>query len=119
LQQQAPKPASSSGSQQAPKPANKLTFSLGEAKALAPDWKWVKPVTGSLIHLLAELKTDVALTVCNLSLAKKSTLGEGAKAATATGRKLCQTCWKRTEQPFRELVAQLWPALEPDEVIIG
>jgi len=86
---------------------------------LAADWKWIKPATGSLIHLLSETKTDVFLSICNLSLAKKSTLGEGAKAAVETGRKICQTCWRRTEQPFRDLVVLLWPALEPEELIIS
>ena len=98
-------------------PLNKLTFSLGVNKGLAPDWSWVKPKTGTLLHLTAVVKTDVIATLCSLSLPKATQTGAGAKAANSLGRQLCQTCWKRADSRFQELITELWPALAPEIVI--
>ena len=100
-----------------PVPLKKPTFSLGANRGLSPDWSWLKPKTGNLLHLTAAVKTDVVTSLCSLSLDRKTHVGEGAKAANTLGRKICQTCWKRTDTVFQELISELWPALAPEVVI--
>ena len=120
LPKQAEKPAKAMAadvpSANVPRPVRQLTFKLGDQWALAPDWQWVRPATGALLHLVSEAETDILVTLCNLNLTSKSTVGEGAKAAGETGRKLCSTCWKRASLSFREMVSEQWPTLEPEEI---
>ena len=100
-----------------PTPLNKLTFNFGANKGLSPDWSWVKPKSGALLHLTAAIKTDVIGTLCSLALPKATQMGVGAKAANSLGRQVCQTCWKRADSGFQLLIRELWPALAPEIVI--